>query len=1017
MNITINWFLAGGEILKREQFVLDFIEKPEKFYLDDNEIYSITNNPQIELKDLVFFRVDRITYEDKAPRKEALENVLSAMRIDGVNFIYLIKGNKNGVAFYYGISRDLIHKKMVPMEMNELGDLILKPSLESNFRGSKIVKLSEREEQSVINDLCEMKDVVCVDGVPGINDDEENYQGVDRMVDVMLGDEFAFLVVAKALPMDAIRHFEKGVYSFYDKLAPVSKKNIQQGENMSKTSVDTNADGWSKSDAHNEQKGKTINHGKQKTETRNSQKEYSKTEQRSEGVNIAYNEGVYSDNRSESDTHTEGQSGTHTTGTNTTDGSSKTISYEFCNKEAQEWLKYIDEVILKRLDYGKGKGICICSITLFAGQPAAMVKLRNTVTSLFSGESGNKVPLKTIQMNKSDQRESVLRAFQIPTVKFNNEISENEVFTRTVLSQYVTSKSAYLGNWYSVNELGIIAGLPQKEVVGLALREEVEFGLNYKSDIPDKHSLILGNLVQSGKELTSVPVSLDKRELDKHIFIAGVTGAGKTTTCHKILLQSKLPFLVIEPAKTEYRILTKKYEDILIFTLGKDKVAPFRLNPFELYPHESVSSHIDMIMASIESAFDMEAAIPQIIERSIHECYKDYGWDVSNDTNKYYSWRDIENGAFAFPTLSDLIDKAESVVDEQGFDIRLKNDYIGSIKARLQGLTVGAKGLMLNTRRSLDFRDLVHKRVILELEEVRSGSEKALIMGFILANLMEAIRAEYQKEKSIKEEKCRHITLVEEAHRLLGKYEPGDSRSKKQGIEMFSDMLAEVRKYEECLVIVDQIPGKLTPEVLKNTNTKVVHKLFAQDDKEAIGNTMALSDEQKNFLSLLDKGRTIVFSQGWETSLQVQVVPETNTGSRGIISEEDIRQSALKYYCSQYRRCVFPSLKYLEKMPDIKVFEDHIRYKNSLEMLIEIYQGKFLKQYKAEEEDCKLIKDLETILPIELQAKYLRDYLYFTDKNDEKYNLILSLLTDVKNGEQSLAKYNEKLSYGRRTKK
>ena len=998
--------------MEKEQFILDFIEKPEKFYLDDDEKFSINRKVKIELKDIVFFRIDRITYEEKAPQKEALENVLSAMRIDGVNFIYMIKGDKNGVSFYYGISRDLIHKKMVPMEMDELGDLILKPNLESNFRGSKIVKLNELEEQCVLEDLKNMQDVICVDGVPGINDDDENYQGVDRMVDVMLGDEFAFLVVAKALPMDAIRYFEKGIYNFYDELAPISKKSIQQGENESITNVDTNAESWSESDAHNDQNGKTTNHGKQKTETRSVQK----TENRTEGVNVSDNEGIFSVNEGKSDTHTEGRSGTHTTGDNTTNGSSKTTTYEFCNKEAQEWLKYIDDVILKRLDYGKGKGIYICSITLFTGKAASMVKLKNTVTALFSGESGNKVPLRSIPVSKNNNRESILRAFQIPVANFNNNISDNEKFTRTVLSQYVTNKSAYLGNWYSINELGIIAGLPQKEVVGLALREEVEFGLNYKNDIPDKHSLVLGNLVQSGKELLSVPVSLDKRELDKHIFIAGVTGAGKTTTCHKILLQSELPFLVIEPAKTEYRILTKKYDDILIFTLGRDKIAPFRLNPFELYPHESVSSHIDMIMASIESAFDMEAAIPQIIERAIHECYKSYGWDISNDTNRYYSWKDIEDGAYAFPTLSDLIEKAESVVEEQGFDVRLKNDYIGSIKARLQGLTVGAKGLMLNTRRSLDFRDLVHKRVILELEEVRSGSEKALIMGFILANLMEAIRAEYEKAKSCEKE-FRHITLVEEAHRLLGKYEPGDSRSKKQGIEMFSDMLAEVRKYGESLVIVDQIPGKLTPEVLKNTNTKIVHKLFAQDDKEAIGNTMALSDEQKEFLSLLDKGRAIVFSQGWETSLQVQVVPETNTGSKEIISEDNIRKAAINYYCNQYRRCVFPSLKYMETKPDIKLFEEHLRYKDSLEMLIERYQNTYIKKYKAYEDDIELIKKLEKILSIKQQAKYLRDYLYYTDEDDKKYQGIYSLLMDIKNGKESLVKYNELLSYGRRTKK
>ena len=493
-------------------------------------------------------------------------------------------------------------------------------------------------------------------------------------------------------------------------------------------------------------------------------------------------------------------------------------------------------------------------------------------------------------------------------------------------------------------------------------------------------------------------------------------GAGKTTTCQKILLRSETPFLVIEPAKTEYRILTKRYDDILIFTLGKDKIAPFRLNPFEMYPHESVTSHVDMIMASIESAFDMEAAIPQIIEKSIYECYTDFGWDISDDTNKYYSWEDIENGAYAFPTLLDLINKAEKVVKIQGFDSRLQNDYIGSIRARLQGLTVGAKGLMLNTRRSLDFRDLVHKRVILELEEIRSGSEKALIMGFILSNLMEAIRAEYQKAK----EDCiefKHTTLVEEAHRLLGKYEPGDSLSKKQGIEMFSDMLAEVRKYGESLIIVDQIPGKLTPEVLKNTNTKIVHKIFAQDDKEAIGNTMALTDDQKRFLSFLDKGRTIVFSQGWESSLQVQITKETDTGSQEIINEDVIHDSVVNYYCQKYQSGIFPSLKYLGDIPQKKDFEKHFTYRTKLDSLIEIYQEHFVINAKAEESDKKLIIELESLLTIEQQARYIRDYIYYHDDDESKLNMICSILLNVKNDMFDLSMFSEKIVFGRRLTK
>ena len=188
-----------------------------------------------------------------------------------------------------------------------------------------------------------------------------------------------------------------------------------------------------------------------------------------------------------------------------------------------------------------------------------------------------------------------------------------------------------------------------------------------------------------------------------------------------------MPFLVIEPAKTEYRILKSQYKDLLVLTLGKDTIAPFRLNPFEFFPHESITSSVDMIKASIEASFDMEAAIPQIIESAIYECYKDKGWNIATNQNEIYGDDAFKDGVYSFPTLSDLTNKIQEVVNKQGFDERLKNDYIGSIKARLNGLLVGSKGFMLNTKRSIDFRKLLDKRVVFELEEIRNGNEKSLV--------------------------------------------------------------------------------------------------------------------------------------------------------------------------------------------------------------------------------------------------------------------------------------------------
>ena len=59
------------------------------------------------LKYIALYRIDEITFEEKAPRKEALENVIASMSIPGANFVYMIVGDAKGVSFYYGVAKDM----------------------------------------------------------------------------------------------------------------------------------------------------------------------------------------------------------------------------------------------------------------------------------------------------------------------------------------------------------------------------------------------------------------------------------------------------------------------------------------------------------------------------------------------------------------------------------------------------------------------------------------------------------------------------------------------------------------------------------------------------------------------------------------------------------------------------------------------------------------------------------------------------------------------------------------------
>ena len=1007
------------EVIEKEER-LQFLE--EMFESTELKVTESYNYPTIkeDLSNVVLYHIKEVTFEgeEKSPRREAFENVIGMIQNEGVNFIYLILGDKKGVSFYFGLVRESKYDGELPMPIDEMGNNLLKSAIRGNFRGSKIEEV-EPEEMLEIFDRMQInsenknltRKYANVIGTPGINEseDKKSFQGVDRLVDVMQGDDFGLCILAKPLSKRAIKKIEDDLYYIHNRLSGLSKISYQEGKNRSEGTSTTKGTNESKSEGTNKSvtigssenigtsenktvgsttgtnESKTITEGINDSTTKGTSSSFSSNEGWNEGegktsggssnssnkswgksgsitkdsgTNNSKTEGTSSStatsigtNSSENFSKSEGtnkSTGTNESrsrginesvtrgtsfseGENITTGSSENISKDIFNKKATDYVKYIDEMLLPIIDYGKSKGLYLTTTFIFADKKSQLEKLGNTIKSLYSGKKGNKNPLDVEILDENDKKIEYFKNFQIPEC-----VSYDDENALTLKSHFVENDEVSLGNWYSPNELGLIAGLPEKEVVGLALNEEVEFGLNAKTPEKGEDLISLGKLVQSGNEI-DVEVSLEKSALNKHIFITGVTGTGKTTTCQKLLLESKLPFLVIEPAKTEYRILMnkKETEDILIFTLGKDDVAPFRLNPFEFFEGESITSRVDMLKAAMEASFDMEAAIPQIIESAIYSCYEDYGWNIDNNKNEKFD-NPYDEGVYSFPTLEDLLNKVEIEVTKHNFDDRLKKDYIGSITARLQGLLVGSKGQMLNTRRGIDFRELIEKKVVLEIEEIKNGTEKSLIMGFILTNLCEALKSKFKKDKQFK-----HITLIEEAHRLLSKYSPGDSLNKKNSVETFADMLAEVRKYGESLIIADQIPNKMTPEVLKNTNTKIVHKIFAEDDKEAIGNTISLSKEQKDFLSSLTTGRAIVFSQGWTKALQVKIKEKTNTTSNENIDEDKLKNRVEDFYIENYKKAIFIGTKYKKiSKKDFELCREFSTNKEFVKVFKEIFENK-----------------------------------------------------------------------------
>lgn len=703
-----------------------------------------------------------------------------------------------------------------------------------------------------------------------------------------------------------------------------STKGTSEGSSHTEGTGKSQSKGWSASKSHsknNNSSESTADNGNQgsstsESNTTNSSTNASRSENKSKSTSDTDGK-----SRNTSDTNTKGSSTTNQTsngksentthGTSegsqesstTTKGSGKTesenisqshsLTRERIDKKAAEIIKFIDEHLIPRLHSGINKGMYKTAVYLISNYKAVNQRLCNNIKAIFQGDGSNFNPITISCMTRDKSWIDDFRIHKIPS-RLSHPLA--------VIHGLPFRKELELATYLNCNEVAILAGIPLNEIPGVALRQYIPFGLNAPQQVVNEESFELGKLIYGGGILQNNPVYIDKRVLNRHAFVTGLTGSGKTMTCKQLLKAANTNFLVIEPAKTEYRELLclEGMEDIIIYSIGDEKGLPLRFNPFELLPGENLTSHIDMIKAAFVSSLDFEASMPQILEIAIYQAYRNKGWDTEDGTNSHYD-STKDNGS-VWPTLTDVLGELEKVVKDQKFGAELEGNYRGSLISRIKNLTYGAKGKMLDCRKSIDFLRILHSKVVFELEELKSPQDKALIMALIMARLAEAVKIEYRNEKK-KGSHFSHISIVEEAHRLLTKSEHTDDAGKRYSIAMFTDMLAEIRKYGESMIIVDQIPNKMAEDVLKNTATKIVHKIVAKDDKEAMGNTMMLNDEQKSFLSNLLPGCAVIFTEKWHKASFAKINEIKNIRSEKVANklikkrrEEAMYENRAAYY-------------------------------------------------------------------------------------------------------------------------
>ncbi len=567
-----------------------------------------------------------------------------------------------------------------------------------------------------------------------------------------------------------------------------------------------------------------------------------------------------------------------------------TVGQELLNRKAE----YAEEVLRayeKRLQEGTALGMWNLGHYFCAADSDTYRQGIGVVNSLFAGMDSTYEPPRAIKV-PTDFRDT-LRRFQnvyLRTAFATKPKSAEDGRPWPVSFQNHPLGILFNGPATPVNtrELAIATPVATQDVEGVSVSRRPAFGINLGVGLGSlAKTLTLGRILDKGNE-TSQSYRMLQANLTKHLAVFGLTGSGKTNSIHHLLRQlwknEHVPFLVIEPAKAEYRALATMDEfrdDLLVISAGIDRTAtcPLRLNPFDFEPgmdtdanRVHVLTHIDRLKATFNASFPMYASMPYILEEAILEVYRERGWDLGRSENRFI---DVYHEDFRdyLPTLRDLYWKVTEVVRRKGYYQEQQMNIEAALKARLSSLLVGAKGTMLETPRSLPSKDIFERPVIIELENLGDDDEKAFLMGLIVSRLYEWRKATFSNNPT---QALRHVLVIEEAHRLLANIpdtsanmEASNPRGK--AVSAFVDMLSEIRAYGEGVMVVDQLPSRVSPNIVKGTGAKIVHRLLAVDDRENVGGTMGLEDAQIADLSLLRTGECVVSQDGDLKAFQVRV--------------------------------------------------------------------------------------------------------------------------------------------------
>ena len=695
-----------------------------------------------------------------------------------------------------------------------------------------------------------------------------------------------------------------------------------------------------------------------------------------------------------------------------------TISGDVQNSFALELMEYAEEGI-ERFKLGQTSGMWKTVITYSSDSKLG----RNLIQSSLSGEIAK--PNSKLLPARSFSSDNATETLLIPKGILDRDDGENPLVT------YLNSA-----------ELSMICTLPTDSTPNFELINQKQYSLR----LPDSNgeTVEIGKVSDNGNIIDNMSFKMTEDDLNKHTFVCGITGSGKTTTVKNILSNCEKSFMVIEPAKKEYRnIELKNNTNVEVYTLGKPEINCLQMNPFYILPGISPQMHIDFLKDLFNASFSFYGPMPYILEKCLQNIYIKKGWNLvlgyhpylvneksfSNlfdidEMSKKYS---LSSHKFLFPTMHDLKDEVERYIKEElQYEGEVSGNIKSAIKTRLESLCSGAKGFMFNTNEFADMEKLLNENTVFELEGLADDSDKAFCVGLLIIFINE-YRQIKKEEEGNRKLGLQHLLVIEEAHRLLkniGTERVSENMGNPKGkaVEHFTNMIAEMRSYGQGVIIAEQIPTKLASDVIKNSSNKIIHRIVSYDDQEIIANTIGLSKEEALYLGRLKTGFAVCHKEGMANPINIKV---------GHIYDRFVSDAKL-YSKNPEERKESINLSIIDSSLQNIIDEKSTKLLRTLMMCDANLVVKSIKKVKEDTKDSLVSKNIKLIFPAseelnrilskkigESIVKFLENGIFTLNKivSEELFSKIMCVIQNPKEEKINELKETMEKEYERRLRK